>query len=342
MRKPPLFCLLLAGVPLALSVPAAQAAAPFNVDALSATGVYSEAWTINSAGTVGGISDNGGTLAGTIWPKLQQAMSVGPQGSNASWVYGINKAGLAVGARQTIDGTLAAYASYRGQNVDLPSLRSTPVYQNDYADEVNDSGQAVGYSIDDSGVPRAVTWVNGSVVDLTPDAATNTAGAFGINNNGVITGNRNGSAVEWVGGTMTELNLPRPADVPADANLFSDGRSINDNGDVVGYVAWNTESEAGYRAFIWSSGMTTYLKPFDVGWSECIAYGVNIKREVVGGCSSRTQPTTRPFIWSNGVMKDPGLLPGDTSGFAQAINDKSYVVGYSTGGGGGTRAVRWR
>ena len=250
-------------------------------------------------------------------------------------MFDLNKQQVAVGVRLPNDGGLRAHVWTNGQGQDLPTLDSAGTSRNDWADEINDHGQIVGYSLDSSATARAVTWVNGAITDLTPGPDTFTAGAFGINNTGVITGSWNAIAVEWANGTMHQLGVPRPPDIPADATTFSDGRSINEDGDIAGYVAWFNQSIAGHIAFLWSGGSTTFLNPAS---SDCVAYGINIHQEIVGECNGSI---STPFYWHNGVMSDPGLLPGGYGGSAQAINDKGTFVGWSIGPSG-IQAVQWR
>lgn len=334
----------------AMAVPARAAAAPnFSIQELGTANVtFAQAFGINNKGDIAGLSDDatGGNFGAALWLHPGQTTFIDPDtGPRPSAANDINKQGVAVGYKYGEITGLHAYVWHDGLATHLPSLSSSLSTSNDYADEINDSGQIVGYSVDDGGVTHAVTWVNSTAItDLAPGPETETAGAFGINNQGVVTGSWNGQAVTWENGVMTILPIPRPVDIPADATVFSDGRSINDNGDVAGYIAWTSESAGvgGYRAFLWSDGVATILQPLDNDHVECIAYGINDRKEIVGHCGNGQTGETRAFYWKNGIMHDPGILPGYVSSSAQSINTKGEFVGFVTDEAGLGRAVRWR
>jgi len=58
------------------------------------------------------------------------------------------------------------------------------------------------------------------------------------------------------------------------------------------------------------------------------ANDINDAGHVVGSAASTTSGGW-PFIWQNGVMTDPGLLPGDEDSGAAAINNPGQIVGSS-------------
>lgn len=340
-----------AAILVATNLPAHALAAPqFSIKELGdVDSSQAIAYGINNKGDIVGESDNllvGGNAGAAFWPRVNHTTFIDPDlGSILSAASDINKDGVAVGFKYNAGTGIRAYVWGNNTATALPSLHSNPdLYANDDADEVNDSGQIVGYSTEDNGNVHAVTWINSTtLVDLTPDPDTEAAGAFGINNTGDITGNWNRQAVIWQSGSMTILPIPRPADIPADATLFVDGRSIADNGDVAGYISWSSEATGtgGYRAFLWSGGNATILQPFDPNYPECIAYGVNNKQEIVGGCANAQTGQTRAFYWKGGTMYDPGMLADGVSSYAEAINDKGEFVGYVAHDNGVYSAVAW-
>ena len=66
-----------------------------------------------------------------------------------------------------------------------------------------------------------------------------------------------------------------------------------------------------------------------LGGDETVALGINAAGEVAG--ISILGAASRPFLWTQGAMRDLGLLPGYTSCSAFAVNDRSEVVGGCTG-----------
>jgi probable HAF family extracellular repeat protein len=57
---------------------------------------------------------------------------------------------------------------------------------------------------------------------------------------------------------------------------------------------------------------------------------------------SSTGTGVHAFLWQNGVMTDLGTLPGGSYSFANGINDKGQVVGYSDTQTGDTHAFLWQ
>lgn len=334
-----------------LTQPIPAAAAPqFTIRQLEGPNMTTaQAFGINDRGDIVGYSDvsfPGSGASATLWthPQQAQALEIDPE-ATTNIANDVNKQQTAVGYRFVSLG-IQAYSWGGGTSMQLPSLHTTPEGQNDYADEINDAGTIVGYSVDDTGIARAVSWTNGSIHNLTPSPDTESAGAFGINEQGGITGNWNKQAVVWQNGTMAILPVPRPADIPADALIFIDGRSINAAGDVSGYIAWSSEqaSTSGYRAFVWTAGTgtATILQSVYAGYPECIAYGINDNQEVVGTCLNAQTSESRAFYWKNGSMHDPGMPAGATTSAAEAINNKGEFVGRIIDQNGVAQAVRWR
>jgi probable HAF family extracellular repeat protein len=195
-----------------------------------------------------------------------------------------------------------------------------------------------------------------------PGATTSLARA--INNRGQITGlsgytlggTNEIHAYLWERGTMTDLGTMGTG--------FSDGRGINDRGQVVG-VTWTSSflwedgvmtpipiagdinnrgqivgtgetPDGRSHAMLWDDGQTIDLGTLP-GDDSSEAYAINNRGQVVGrSFHSSRFPRTRAFLWTSGTMIDLGLLPGDEWGHAADINDHGDIVGMS-----GEHAVLW-
>ena len=97
--------------------------------------------------------------------------------------------------------------------------------------EINDSGQAVGFSYVD-GSYTATEWSNGSAINLGGLPGSTFSMAYGINNAGQVVGESDGPApgdyaTEWSSGSVINLGgLP--------GNYRSSAFGINSAGQVVG------------------------------------------------------------------------------------------------------------
>lgn len=101
-----------------------------------------------------------------------------------------------------------------------------------------------------------------------------------------------------------------------------------------------TDSQDGWRAFIWKDGVMSRLVLPDS--YENGAYAINNKGQVVGymaryGISAECEA----FLWNNGVVHNLGTLPGHRKAFAIDINDYGQVVGVSQYGYGEHRPFLW-
>jgi probable HAF family extracellular repeat protein len=172
--------------------------------------------------------------------------------------------------------------------------------------------------------------------------------ATGINNTGQVvgyanTGGNDAFAFLYSGGSMQRL-----------AETSSEAFGINDNGEVVGYFSDGSHA----HSFLYGNGRMQDLDAFVSGPSS-IAYGINNHRQVVGvnsgggffyGDPASTNGTTTylpsafgindsgqvvgtisgdgdAFLYSNGVLRDLGTLPGGTSSQGNGINNSGQVVG---------------
>ncbi len=68
-----------------------------------------------------------------------------------------------------------------------------------------------------------------------------------------------------------------------------------------------------------------------LGGPSSVALAVNEQGQVVGGADTR-EGDRHAFVWQGGVMRDLGVLPGDTISEANDLNNSGQIVGHSTPG----------
>jgi uncharacterized membrane protein len=195
------------------------------------------------------------------------------------------------------------------------------------ASDINNAGQVVGTSLDNSEFPRSTVWTSGTPVDKRPGDWLSWGGA--INNKGQIAG----SYGDFYGRFQVSRAYASPH---SDSSLGDLGVSdtgandINNNGLVVGAAA--TQGWAGpelypfpfygSHAVAWNGSSTIDLNP--AGVQSSTANAVNDSDVIVGTADGQA------VTWNNGVMHSLG------AGTAFDINNAGVIVGQS-----GSNAVMW-
>ena len=116
---------------------------------------------------------------------------------------------------------------------------------------------------------------------------------------------------------------------------FAHATGIADNGAMCGsYVDC---AEVGHHVTWWADGSITELPPSADGGIPDSPFDINSAGEVAGRMHVPGQPSplNQAFVYSNGVTLDLGLLAGQNTAQAIAINSNSAVVGYSNNTGFG-------
>ena len=242
--------------------------------------------SINNSGQVAG---PGLTASGETHAFLYgggTATDLGTLGGIGSWADGINNIGQVVGwtqqTAQDASGNRHAFLySGSGPMLDLGTTFDGSHGNDSLSDAINDSGQIVGCTIDDS---------HGHYAYLCSGGSTQYLGALGglwssatsINNSGLVVGYAQTASDEYHAflysgsGPMQDLGT-------LSGGTYSCASAINNSGLVVGdaYTSSGTD-----HAFLYDgSGSIEDLNnliPFNSGWTLDAAYGINDSGQIVG------------------------------------------------------------
>jgi probable HAF family extracellular repeat protein len=197
-------------------------------------GISSFASDINEAGQiVGKFNTTQEKFNPFLWQNGEM-IDLGTLGFNGG-ALGINNKGQVVGYSGLALHVTHAFQWENGKMIDLGTL---PGYNGSTAYDINDSGQAIGYSLNSTlKQSHATLWSKGEVIDL-GTLGGNMSAATAINNKGQVAGfdtvTGNGGLNHgfiWEDGEMADLNSL----IPADSGWFLQQVSgINDRGQIVG------------------------------------------------------------------------------------------------------------
>jgi len=230
----------------------------------------------------------------------------------------------------------------------LPTLGGPNNWDNPFGGEINDRGEAVGFSetnvLDPNGEDfcgfgthltcRPFLWRNGHMSAL-PVLDGNNGQATAMNNRGQITGFAETTLSDsscpafapspTVLPVLWEKGQPQPLPtVGSDPDGNANG--INDRGQAVGYSGTCT---AASHAVLWEDGNAFRLPSLGPVERSNIAYAINDQGQIAGQSRSPDGTTRLAVLWQNGEIKKlgTGTLPGDFGGLAAGINNRGQVVG---------------
>ena len=232
-----------------------------------------------------------------------------------------------------------------GFTLDLGTLGGPNSWDNPFGGEINDRGQAVGYS--ETSVPDPngedicafgthltclpFIWQASHMTAL-PTLGGNNGQASAMNNRGQITGFAENGAVDSScppNTTNNRIALPvlwekGKANALPTVGSDPDGEAnaINDEGQAVGYSGTCTVAN---HAVLWENGAVSPLPDLGTGG---FAFGINNQSEIVGDVTSSDGTTFYAALWPNSTtIKNLGTLPGSFAAIASGINSNGQVVG---------------
>lgn len=231
-----------------------------------------------------------------------------------------------------------------GHMTNLGALSDAPMgatmYAYSSASAINEAGQVLGVSREDSWELKPVLWTGGTIKKL------DMYKAYAMNNNGWVVGqsayddDRGWRAVLYNGSHVIDLGVLGP-----DPNAFAANKAvaINDAGQVVGSThIYNDVGEfRGIRAFLWENGEMLALGHLGRdkdgnAWSW--ALDINEASEVVGYSrvfdEKGNELGERAFYWAEGNHYNLNRLTDKPAGIllerATSINDNGWILGYGT------------
>jgi probable HAF family extracellular repeat protein len=242
-------------------------------------------------------------------------VDLNPPGALSSSAIEVNSSGQVL-----INSSGRAFLWQSGTLTDLGLPGQSPS-----ATHVNDAGQVVGLFYTGSPVVgHSFLWQNGVLQDL-GTLGGSASRAIGIGQSGevvgqmLMAGTNEPRAFLWQNGVVQDLTQAN--------GIFRFAHRINPSGWVIG------DGAPGTHAFLWRNGVVTDLGTLGGGFSTPNA--INTAGQIVGGSTTvagANWPNTgRAFLYSAGVMRDLGLLPGTDKSEAYDISNPGQVVGASGG-----------
>ncbi|MCV2368429.1 PEP-CTERM sorting domain-containing protein [Roseateles oligotrophus] len=295
----------------------------------------SQAFGINAAGQVVGVSNTGGPTPhefGFVWAagSMTALPSLDVNGVYGSIAYGINAAGTVVGSGYTTGAISYHGIQWQGGTpTDLGSGNSFSM-----AIAINASGMVAGQSAN-----QAVRWVGGAMSAL-PGLGGSNSGAWGLNDVGqlvgdaALAGDATSHATIWNNGVVSDLGTLA-------GGSYSSAWGINAKGDVIGYGDKNNDPNYAY-GLLWRNGQVIDLGTLGGDGSE--ARGINGGGDVVGGAWITGNAAEHASLWNGNAWLDLNtLVSGGLGNFsylevATALNDAGQIVGYGKTLDGDTRA----
>lgn len=323
----------------------------------------SAGWSIYGLGTLGGSSsyaydiNNSGQVVGasSLSGKSEiNAFITGPNGigmtaletlgGRHTFAYGINDSGQVMGSLVLNDNLTHSFIT--GPNgvgmTDIGALRgdydkdSGEYVEMNYARDINESGQVVGYDgpwIGSIPVKTQAFMTGPNGIGMTGlDIGGFASEAFAINDSGQVVGNSRLFGSLGMPGQRAFITGPNGVGISIIEGLGGTGSGasgINNSGQVVGrsYTPGNAET----HAFVTGPNGVGITDLGTLGGTFSSATDINESGQIIGTASA-VDGSYHAFLYSDGEMLDLSLLPailnaGWTNLNVTAINDLGQIVG---------------
>ncbi len=216
------------------------------------------------------------------------------------------------------------YWNAAGQAFGLPPLAAVdPQFGEVHimAHGINNLGQIVGSSQDESFASHAVRWQNKVTAPLDLGVIGD---SYGVNDLSHVVGNIFGSAVRgflWRNGSFVQLSA-------LSGQVTSEAYAVNNTGRIVGKsnffpVQWQYDPA--------NNGSTPVIQqlPIPAGFFAATPRAVNDAGDSAGYAGS-PNIDSHAVLWRNGVAIDLGVFPGGHYSVAKGINNLGQIVGTGT------------
>jgi probable HAF family extracellular repeat protein len=195
-------------------------------------------------------------------------------------------------------------------------------------------------------VVHAFAWLDGRLRDLGALPGHNSSAVFEVNGHGVGAGMSETGALDAFNGYPAVHAVLFKHEGMVDLGTLPGGSSsvavaINDRGQVAGFANNDIPDPASIlpfgtqtRAFIWQNGVMHDLGT--LGGPDAATATMNERGQIAGDSYTNNEPnpvtglpTSHPFLWVDGQMRDLGTL-GGTQSLTGWLNNSGQVVGQST------------
>jgi|GEM_PF-583917 len=293
-------------------------------------------------------------------------VDLGTLGGTQSVATGINDRGQVVG--WSLDADVRTQA-FLWQNGNMTGLGFFPGGTSSVANAINNNGEITGYSYVSATNYHAFLYVTNSLVDLGTLGGPNSKG-LAINNKTEVAGLAYVStnllpiwydAFWWRTNQMVVIP-------PYQSKRTCEGRGINENGFVSGFTVLDIPATDRSWGYVWhddnqnaSNDLYEMKLLGTLGGDYSEACAINEAGQTVGwaGITNTFYPLHAFLVTpSNGVWKLPSISNTDrtnllmsslgalespfNNSYANAINDRTWIVGTSTTGSGTNQAFLWR